>query len=286
ADAPTPPGPATGTDDVRATTSNPGRGASDDGRRTRFTTVADLDRAGREVAARADRRDRIRRGVAAVGMAAALAAIAVVALRPESADALHARIMAIAADESADLRDARPLVERFLERHAADPRADAVRVLARTLDLDALERRARRRPPAGRPPGPLERDYRAAMAREPESPAACRAALEAILDVHADAARDPDGELWLALVRRQIDRLVPLADRERADDLARAEAALAEAAELARAAAAATDPARRAELDARRRDLLASLVEMYGPRPHAAPAVERAKACLAESDAP
>ena len=271
--------------DERATTPNPGRGPADSQRHTRFTTVADIDRTGRELAARADRRDRVRRFVTALIMAAALAAIVVVALQPESADALHARITAITADEHADRRDAEPLVERFLARYATDPRADAVRELARELEVDALERRARRRPLPDRTPGPLERDYRAAMAREAESQAACLVALEAILDVHAVATGDPERERWLALVRRQIVRLAPLADRERADDLARAEAALAEAADLARAAAGADDPARRAALAARRRDLLASIVEMYGPRPHAATVVERARADLAEAAA-
>lgn len=285
ADAPTQSRPATGAEpDGRPTTANPGRGPADAERHTRFTTVADLDRAGQELAGRAERRERMRVSVAALGMAAALAAITVVALRPESADTLHARIMAIADDSHADLRDAEPLIERFLARHAADPRAETVRGLARTLELDALERKARRRPLAGRTPGPLERDYRAAMAREPESQAACLAALEAILDVHAKAAADPEGERWLALVRRQVERLAPLADRERADDLARAEAALAEAADLARTAADTADPARRAALANRRRDLLASVVEMYGPRPHAADVVARAKADLAESE--
>lgn len=283
ADAPTQSRPATGAEpDGRLTTANPGRGPADAERQTRFTTVADLDRAGQELAGRAERRERMRGSVAAFGMAAALAAIVVVALRPESADALHARIMAFAADEHADLRDAEPLIERFLARHAADPRAETVRGLARTLELDALERKARRRPLAGRTPGPLERDYRAAMAREPESQAACLSALEAILDVHAAAAADPEGERWLALVRRQVGRLAPLANRERADDLARAEAALAEAADLARTAADTADPARRAALAARRRDLLASVVQMYGPRPHAADVVARAKAGLAD----
>ncbi|MFM9057542.1 MAG: serine/threonine-protein kinase [Planctomycetaceae bacterium] len=286
ADALTLPGAATGAaaGSAPATTPNPGRGPTAQSPRTRFTTVAELDQASHDLAARTERRDRLARAAAALVTLAALAAVAWIALRPESADDLHARIMAIAADDDADLRDARPLIDRFLDHHAADPRSESVRALDRALDLDALERRARRRPLAGRAPGPLERDYRAALAREPESPSACLAALDAILDVHADAARDPDGDLWLALVRRQIDRLAPLADRERADDLARAEAALAEAADLARQAAAAEDPARRNALETRRRELLSGLVEMYGPRPHAAAAVARARAGLADAE--
>lgn len=285
ADAVTRESPATGRGE--ATTPHAAGSAAPAPSRTRFTTVADLDRLAHEDAARTARRDGVWRAIAAIVSCVALAAAAWLGLRPETADDLHARIMAIADDETADLRDARHSIDRFLARHASDPRAAAVRDLARRLDLDALERRARRRPPASRPPGPLERDYRAAMAREPESPSACRAALEAILDVHAKAAaQEPDGELWLALVRRQLDRLAPLAEREQADDLARAEAALAEAATLARQSAATADPDRRAALTARRRDLLASLVEMYASRPHAAAAVARARADLAAGDQP
>ncbi len=265
-----------------ATVPNAGRGAAGAQQRTRFTTVAELDREHAERAARAERRDRLWRAVTALATGLALAGVAWTALRPESADGLHGRIMAIADDEEADLRDARPLIDRFLARHGDDPRADGIRAFDRTLDLDALERRARRRPLPGRTPEPLERDYRAALAREPESANACLTALEALLDVHRDAAREPDGELWLALVRRQIERLEPVAEQERADDLARAKATLAAAAELARQAAGTTDPARRADLRGRRRDLLASLIETYSARPHAARAVEAAKAQLAD----
>jgi len=287
ADAVTRAAPDTGaTGRGRVTTPTGGGGSTAAPPRTRFTTVADLDRTSRELAARAARRDRLWRVVAAAGTLAAFAAVVWLGLRPETADELHSRITEIAADETADLRDARPLIDRFLARHASDPRADAVRDLARTLDLDALERRARRRPPADRPPGPLERDYRAAMAREAESPTACRDALAAILDVHASAAATPDGDLWLALVRRQIDRLALPAEREQADDRVRAEGLLTEADALGRQATTTDDPARRTELTVRRRELLASLVETYGSRPHVAAAVARARAALAESSPP
>jgi serine/threonine-protein kinase len=285
ADAVTRPVPETLDPAARVTTPDPGGGTAA-AQRTRFTTVADLDRTSRALAARHARRDRLWRVVIAAGTVATLAALAWVALQPESADDLHSRIMEIAHDEDADLRDARPLIDRFLERHAADRRAESVQALDLTLDLDALERRTRRRPLTGRDLGPLERDYRSAMAREPESPSSCRAALKAFLDVHAAAAATTEGELWLALARRQIERLGPLADREQSDDLARAEAAIQEADDMARQAAATTEPTRRADLLARRRDLLTSVIEMYGPRPHAATAVARAKAGLDATAAP
>jgi serine/threonine-protein kinase len=261
--------------------------AADRTMRNRFTTLEELHRATQAEAARARRREWLIRGVAAAAIGGLVVAGGSLLLRQPTADELHGRILAIAADEEADLRDAGQLIDLFLERHAADPRAAAIRSLATTLDLDALERRARRRPLGGRVLPPIERDYRAAMEREAESPAACSAALDAVLDVHAHAAEPgmpaAEHELWLALARRQIERLRPLVNRERAEDTARAKATLDQAAAIANGAATAIDPAKRAALEARRRELLESVVEIYGERPHMAAVVSRTKKLLSES---
>lgn len=261
--------------------------------RSRFITVEELDRATREADARRGRRDvAVQSLVAALGLGLLVAGAALL-FRPLSADELHARIMAIAADDAADLRDARRLIDTFLERHAGDPRAAAIRDLDRSLDLDALERRGRRRPLAGRPVPPIERDYRAAIAREADGPSACAAALEGVLAVHGETPdpADADHALWLALVRRRLDQLGPLVAAERADDAARAAAALAEAAELATEAGAlnanaAGDAARRDDLLTRRRAILEGLIEVYAERPHAAEAVAEARRLLTADPAP
>lgn len=261
---------------------------------SRFTTLEELHTAMAAEAAARHRRDSILRGIASVAMLAAVAAAAVVLLRPPTADALHEQIMAIAGDPEADLRDARPLIERFLAAHAADPRAEAIRELDRTLDLDALERRARRRIGGSVMP-PLEREYRAAMAREEESPQACVAALQAILALHADDEPPPDAAaettpadasqadetaLWLALVQRQLDSLEARAAREREQDISRAKSTLAEADELATEAAATSDAVEQQRLLDRRRSLLLGIVEIYAARPHVADAVGRARKLL------
>jgi serine/threonine protein kinase len=249
----------------------------------RFTTVEELHRASRMRAAADSRKQRIWQGLAALFTIAAAAAALFLLFRQRTADELHARIAAIAADENADLRDARPLIDEFLARYPQDPRAAAVGDVALTLDVDALERRTRRRQLTDRPLPPIERDYRAAMAREPESPAACVAALEAILAVTpageaaADGGREPT-VVWLGLVRRQLDRLAPLALKEREQDTARARAVLAEAADLA--AAAARDPSQAADLTARRRNLLEGLIELNAARPHMATLVAEARQLL------
>ena len=253
---------------------------------SRFTTVESLERTLREQARRAARRDGIIRLIVATGLLALVAAGGYLALQPVTADQLHARIMATAENPAADLRDARQAIETFLSRFPDDERVAEIRRLDRRLEVDALERRTRRRSRDDAALSPLERDYRAAMAREEESPLACLAALEAILALHADAVDEPaanDGDddpaLWLALVQRQIERIEPAARRERDEDVARAEATLAEAKSLAEQAVDA-DPAEQEALLGRRRTLLEGLIEIYRDRPHVAGAVTEARRLL------
>lgn len=258
-------------------------------RGNRFTTVEELLRAEAAAAEARRRRDVRIQAVVAALLAAAVAAGGYLLLRAPSADDLYGRILAAGEGPDADPRDARPLIDQFLASHPADPRMPAVRDLARSLDLDALEKRARRRRLGGGEMLPIEREYRAAMAREAESVSACAAALEAILAVHAadiPAAAseagddDADPRLWMDLVRRQLGRLEPLAEKERADDVDRAAATLAEAADLAIRADAVSDPGERSRLDDRRRTLLQGLVDLYADRPHVADAVAAARALL------
>ena len=257
----------------------------------RFTTLEELHRTSREEAGARARQEFVLRSIAAASILALVVGAAYVLLRPPTADELHSRVRAIADAANADLRDARPLIEQFLERHGDDSRAAAIRELDRTLDLDSLEKRARRRRSDDDEMSPLEREYRAAMAREDESPLACVAALEAVLTLHesdpqtatslpATAPPESQPALWLALVQRQIDRLEPQADREREQDVARAATVLAEAATLAVEAESADDPAVTSRLLERRRELLEGLVEIYASRPHVTEAVAEARSLL------
>ena len=164
--------------------------------------------------------------------------------------------------------------------------------LDRTLAVDRLEKRARRRPLGVRPLSPLERDYRAAMDRESDSPSACREALDALVAVHTDAATagsaSPpiegesavDPTLWIELARRQLERLGPAAAREQAEDERRIAEIFRQAEALAFQAAA-EDSAETPRLLARRRELLQSIVDLYETRSHAAAAVATAREKLA-----
>lgn len=256
--------------------------------RNRFTTVAELDA---QIAALAHLDATIARRRQASGVLAATGVLALsvlLAVRPPSPADLDRRITAIEADSAADPRDARPLIDDFLNRFPTDPRAERIARLGHRLDVDALERRARRRPVPGRVLPPLERDYRAAMERATDSPTAALAALDAIVAVRRPSAggvtppeATSEEALWIALVRRQIERLAPLADRERQEDIARATATLAEAADLARQAATETNAVRRGELRAKRHSLLSGFVEVFADRPHAEASVAEARRLLA-----
>ncbi len=278
-------------------------------RATRFTTVEELERVSRAEARAGERRDLVIRTVASVVILALLAAAASTLLRPPTADELYAQISRILDDPEGDLRDARQLIARFLTEHAGDTRVEEVKKLDKRLELHTLEQRAEKRRGFDRQNEPirpdrddgdkampvLEREYRAAMAREAESPIASVAALEAILVLHADdaaktSATDDELEtqpaLWLDLVRMQLDRLRPLAEREREQDLERAREILAEAARLTAQAADAADADTRVTLLDRRRVLLESMVEIYGSRPHVSAAVAEARSLLTEAPPP
>jgi hypothetical protein len=266
--------------------------------RNRFTTVEELDQQARDRAARDSHRQRIWQTITAVATIAMLGVGGYLLFKPPTADELYGRITQIQTRAEApggeiDLRDARPSIELFLARHGDDPRAAELKAIQQSLDLDALEKRSRRRVLGNRVLAPIERDYRAAMDREPESPSACREALEALLALHGMPASPPsagsaaptqseDDELWLALVRRQIDRLEPLAAREQAEDAARTATILRQADALAARSAALPDPAQRSAALAERRTLLEGLIELYANRPHAAKAVAAAKEKLAQ----
>ena len=264
--------------------------------RRRHTTMADLERADRE----RQSRDQTRKTWLQTAMAIAIAVTVLgggwMLLRPPTADTLYARIKTVTNDDDGDLRDADVSIRRFLTDFPQDPRAEEVAGFERTVALDRLERRARRKVRVDRPLSPVERDYRAAMAREQQSPSDCVEALTALLTLYSKADGEspagprPEGDieddptLWIALARRQMARLTPLAIDEQQEDGRRIEAILSQAETLRTEAAAA--PATAAESLAKRRRLLESVLETYVSRPHAKPLLGRVTALLAEPDEP
>jgi serine/threonine-protein kinase len=256
-------------------------------RQNRFTTVENLARLEEERRRRIGRSQTIVRSLATLGMVAAAAAAAYALLRPPTADESYVRIMKVV-DGGGDLRDAETSIRRFLARHGEDPRADRIKGLAARLEIDDLERDLRRpQRRSGEKLDSPQRDYLAAMERAEESPSAGIAALRAWLVLHSDGdtLQGANGDIWQALVERQIERLSEAAEAERADDAKRLAAALDEARLLADEAAREADPLRAEELLTRRAAILEAVVQLFVGRPHARNAVREA-ARLLDQDAP
>jgi len=253
--------------------------------RNQFVTVAEVERAAAEKERREQLWQLVWQGLTAVVVVAALGGVAWFLMKPPTADQAYERIMAVANDEHGDLRDVRSGMEQFLDKHAADPRAGQIRELKRTLDLDTLERKARRRSRSDKELTPLEREYRAAMTSEENGPSACVKSLEAMLAVHGsdttNGGDDSESSLWLALARRKVEQLRPQALTEQRDDAKRISELLADAASLAARATIANDESARKKFTADRRVILENVVEVYAERPHAAEAVAFAKRELA-----
>ena len=133
----------------------------------------------------------------------------------------------------------------------------------------------------------IERDYRAALAREPESPSAALSAMQAVRTVYAKhpylPAEDVSAEAkqtWFSLIERQIARLEQTARKERVEDLERAESVLDEASQQYAEAVASLDPETAQREIGQSRLLLQSLIETYGDRPHTTEIVAAAKSLL------
>ncbi|MFM8891218.1 MAG: hypothetical protein ACKOTB_06265 [Planctomycetia bacterium] len=207
--------------------------------------------------------------------------------RRPTADELHASITAVEAAEHGDLRDASDAMDAFLERFPDDPRAARVRELKLRVELDVLERRARRRLRGDSIVKPIERDYRAAMAEEENGPSACLRALEAMLAVYD--AKQPVGEgddssLWLDLARRQAQRLGPRAAAEQRDDAEQIAMLLAAGKSLEDRAGIANDAAARAQFVADARKKYETVIQVYEKRPHATERVAEARRGLERLD--
>ena len=262
---------------------------------TRFTTVAEIEQAEAKRADRILRRQRIASSIIGVVIATLLLGGGWWLLQPPSADLLFARIMTVADNDEADLRDAEPLIQQFLTRYPNDSRAETVESYAASIEVASLARQARRDARRrGQGIDAIERDYRTAMALEELSPSACLEALQAVAVLHDLTLEDnvpaggPNladmsivGRRWQTLIQQDIERLTPLASQERASDTQRLASILTEVDQLLVEADDTSDPAIRQERLALRDAMLRGIVTLYSERPHAAEAVTRARDLLA-----
>ena len=133
----------------------------------------------------------------------------------------------------------------------------------------------------------IERDYRAALAREAESPSAALSAMQAVRTVYGDQNPVPtnplsveDKETWFGLIDLQIRRLQQSAQRERTEDIERARNVLAEASQGYTEAVEILNGKAAQQRLSQSKLLLRSLIETYGDRPHTNDTVDSAKNLL------
>ena len=253
----------------------------------RFVTVEEFDRAANQKNAK-HRWKRVRIDTLVTSVSVLLVvAVAYWITLPETADQLFQAITVEAQKSEPDLRRIRSELDQFLTRFPADERVESVASLQQQLRVTILEARMRRRVLGSRDVPAIERDYRAALAREAESPSAALAAMQAVGTVYADqkpVSANPlsveDKETWLGLIDRQIRRLQQSAQRERTEDIERAKNVLAEALQGYTEALEMPNGKAAQQRLGQSRLLLRSLIETYGDRPHTNDTVDSAKNLL------
>ena len=257
----------------------------------RFVSVEEFDRVAHQKNAQL-RWKRIRTDtlVTSVSVLLALAAIYWIT-RPETADQLFEAITEETQKSEPDLRRIRSELEQFLTRFPADERAESVASHQQQLRVTILEARMRRRVLGSRDVPAIERDYRAALAREAESPSSALSALQAVRTVYTDqntVSLNPlsveEKETWFGLIDRQIRRLQQSAQREQTEDIERAKNVLKEASQRYTKAVESLDHKAAQQRLSQSRLLLRSLIETYGDRPHTNDTVKSAKDLLKTVD--
>lgn len=195
-------------------------------------------------------------------------------MRPESADALYARINQAAADEGPEnWSRIAPDIKKFLEHHAEDPRSEEVTAYQEQLELERAERRLRllvRQAGQGTELSPLERTYIEAMRYADADPERAIVRLDALVTLHGDHddLNEPQRQC-LALAQRQLARLQRDVQGYVDEHLTMLNSRLTEAESVQ-----ADDPER-----ARR--IWQALIELYEDKPWATAAVAEAQRHLA-----
>ena len=257
----------------------------------RFVTVEEFDRAAHQKNAE-HRWKRVRMDTLVTFVTVLVVlAVAYWITRPQTADKLFQAITAETQKLQPDLRRIRSELDAFLTRYPEDVRAETVAALQQQLRVTILETRMRRRVLGSRDVPAIERDYRAALAREAESPSAALSAMQAIRTVYANKTTAStntlsveDKETWLDLIERQIKRLQQSAQKERTEDIERARSVLREASQVYSEAVELTDIKAAKQQLKKSSILLQSLIETYGDRPHASDIVDSAKSLLKTID--
>jgi hypothetical protein len=203
-------------------------------------------------------------------------------LQPPSADRLYEEIRQITADKSIESYwEAAPKIDRFLKHYSDDPRSGRLREIQTSLELDRLETQFERQT-AGRADLnrllPVERMYLEALNYMRVDPELGMAKLEAMIALY-DKRPTPESpfdlaspnEKCLELARRRLKQMKRNMEISTVDDLHQIQQQLDRADEF------------EGKNPERARKMREAVLTLYGHKPWAAPAVERARAELAET---
>jgi serine/threonine-protein kinase len=211
--------------------------------------------------------------------ALSLATVAFLLLRkwmePPTADQLYERISRL--DDQEDplpLLDAEDDIDQFLQQFPQDPRREKILAFQEQIELDRLERRleakARMRQLSAR--DPLEQLYLRAIRQVQLQPDLAASQLQALADLYGhDAQATPDQAKYVALARRQLQRLRQRVDRERSAHVPLIEERLAAAARL------------ESENPQQARQIYQGILQLYGQRTWAHEIVQQARERLEQS---
>lgn len=200
-------------------------------------------------------------------------------LQPPSADALYQRITAQTAGESVEsLREAEDEIRQFLTLYPRDPRSEQLREYQNEIDLHRLEFRFELRAKGlADTEGlmPVERAYLEALNHLRLDPDQGALKLQALVDLYGDRAEE-SGRVGqcLELARRRLERLGEQLRRQSAQQLALVQDRLDRA-----------DQLRHSDPD-RARAMYQAVIQLYGEKSWAGPAIRRARQALSERAAP
>ena len=198
-------------------------------------------------------------------------------LQPPTADALYFKIEAAAEDGTINsLRDAQSEIYSFLERYPNDPRIKTVRSYEKDLELYRLERRLDNRlkdlqSQAGKQLDPVTRAYLEAINYVQLSPETGIKRLQAVVDLYAhDQPGTSTADLCVELAKRRLEQL-----RLDLQEAAESHHPLLESRLNQAALFKEFDPARS-------RAMYQAIITLYGDKPWASEAVEKAKQALGD----
>ncbi|NOY42108.1 MAG: serine/threonine protein kinase [Planctomycetes bacterium] len=207
-------------------------------------------------------------------------------MQPATADELFSKISTVLSEQGEEgLRSVSSEIKEYFERFPDDPRAVELAPWRERLEYQKFERNARRksRMNGGKTKNPIERKYYEAMAIAENDPSQSLAILQSLLALYdpeeTAASQLPSksedaNQRWLALTRRQIERLTQNIAELTATQLPALRERLAAAAKRQK-----SDPATAAKM-------YQAIVDLYGNQSWAEEIVKQAQHALNTEDLP